>query len=74
MKKAKAMPKLKKPRLPMIVTTAVWDQYQREMIAYQDMLLKRKDAEIADLERKVKRVVKQLEKARRDFQDWLARS
>lgn len=58
----------------MIVTTAVWDQYQREMIAYQSMLLKRKDAEIADLERKVKRVVKQLEKARRDFQDWLARS
>ena len=74
MKKTTAMPKLKKPRLPMIVTTFVWDQYQRKMIAYQNMLLKRKDAEIAGLKREIARLVKQGKKERKDFQDWLARS
>jgi flagellar motility protein MotE (MotC chaperone) len=68
------MTKTKMPKLPMSPTEREWDQYNRQLVQYQKEQIARKDAQIAALKRKVERLIKQFEKERLDFQDWLARS
>ena len=68
------MAKTKMPKLPMSPTQREWDEYMVQLVQYQKEQLARKDVQLAALERKVKRMTKQFEKERLDFQDWLARS